>query len=95
MPNPTGTAYLTPNRQREDFDALVDPLPAFLLTTKVALNNFVEVYKDGLLQRAGSSEDYVLTVYIAGPGGNSGMKITPNAGFNVGEKWTAFYYPKE
>ncbi len=91
----TITAYKTPNRQREDFDAIEDPAPSYLQTSKLANQNYVEVFRNKELQREGAAEDYTAAPFVAGPGGNSGMRVTFIDPLVEGDKVTMIYYPKE
>ena len=74
------------SRQRDDFTA-VDGQAGFQ-TQVPARSNFVEVYRNGLLQRAGATADYIGVAVT----GAYRITFNPNLGPAAGDYVTLFYY---
>lgn len=87
---PKVSTYFSPNRQREDFTAAVDNQT--FQATGPGVGSYLEVYRNGSLQREGNPAGDYTTVSV---GGARKVTFNPNASGPVpvaGDYITLFYY---
>jgi len=88
--SPKVSTYFSPNRQREDFTATADNQT--FQATGPGVGSYLEVYRNGALQREGSPAGDYTTVSV---GGARKVTFNPNASGPVpvlGDYVTIFYY---